>query len=149
MTEIRYTDFMKSLKKLVPPELPKNLQNYHFGETTWLFQMYYGHEKRIHYEVSRVTAFRGKMLEIGLHFESKDKELNYRYLQLFQDHLIQVRDALGEQVVAEVWDKGWTKVYEAYPNEVFTAETQAFVAQRLATFISVIQPLYEQLTRVR
>jgi hypothetical protein len=50
---------------------------------------------------------------------------------------------LGDQLVAEGWDRGWTKVYEAYPNEELTPEAQQFAAQRLGKLIVVMQPLYE------
>jgi hypothetical protein len=34
-------------------------------------------------------------------------------------------------------------VYEAYPSEVLTLETQAFAVQRLTAFITTVQPIYE------
>ena len=147
MAELKHTEFMSGLKELIVAELPDSFHDFKFGETKWLFQMYYGREKRIHYEVTRNYAQQGRMLEIGLHFESSDKDLNERLLAQFQRYIWQIRADLGEQVVAEKWDRGWTKVYEAYPSEALTPEVHQFTAKRLAAFIETIQPLYEELRR--
>lgn len=145
MAEIKHTTFMSGLKKLITAELPDHLHDFKFGETKWLFQIYYGRERRIHYEVTRNYAQQGRMLEIGLHFESQNKDENQLLLAQFQRYIWEIRAELGEQVVAEKWDRGWTKIYEAYPSDALTAEIQQFAAERLAAFIKTIQPLYEQL----
>lgn len=145
MTELKHTQFMSGLKQLIITELPDHLHDFRFGETKWLFQIYYGRERRIHYEVTRNYAQQGRMLEIGLHFESQDKDLNQVLLAQVQRYIWQIRAELGEQVVAERWDRGWTKVYEAYPSEALTLEVQQFTAKRLASFITTMQPLYTEL----
>ncbi len=145
MAELKHTDFMRGLKKLIVAELPDDWHDFHFGETKWLFQIYYGREKRIHYEVTRNYAQQGRMLEIGLHFESQDKDVNSALLAQFQKYIWEIRAELGEQVVAEQWDRGWTKVYEAYPSEALTEDVQQFTAERLAKFILTMQPIYEEL----
>lgn len=136
---------MKGLTTVVPEYLPKTFQNYHFGETKWVFQLYYGRDRRIHYEVARTSNQKGRVLEVGLHFESRDKSLNQLYIEHFQRYIFEIREALGEQVVAERWDRGWSKIYEAHPSESLTKNDQHFVGERLATFIEAIQPLYEHI----
>lgn len=146
MPVLKYTKFMQGLPPLLKKQVTgTDFEYFHVGETRWLFQVYYGKDRRIHYEVSRISARLGQMLEIGLHFESKDKQLNQFLLDNFSRYILEIREALGNQVVAEMWDRGWTKIYEAYPNEELTTDVQQFTAERLATFISVIQPLYEHI----
>lgn len=149
MAELKYTQFMKGLPPLLKEHvIGTDFEYFHVGETRWLFQAYYGRDRKIHYEVSRVAVPIGRMLEIGLHFESRDKQLNQFLLDQFSRYILEIREALGNQVVAEMWDRGWTKIYEAYPNEQLTTEVQKFTAERLATFISVIQPLYEHIRQL-
>jgi hypothetical protein len=143
MSELKHTQFMQGLSSLIKEELPPKYRQFHLGETRWFFQLYFGKEKAVHYEVSRMTAVCGRMLEIGLHFEAKDKARNQFLLDSFGRYILELREGLGDQLVAEVWDRGWTKVYEAYPNEELTPEAQQFAAQRLGKLIVVMQPLYE------
>lgn len=143
MSELKHTLFMKGLSELIPEYLPKRYHSFHLGETRWFFQVYFGRDRHIHYEVSRTTAICGRMLEIGLHFENRDKTRNQFLLDAFRRYILELREGLGEGLVAEEWDRGWTKVYEAYPNEALTLDTQAFAAQRLGAVISTMQPLYE------
>ena len=44
-----------------------------------------------------------------------------------------------------MWDRGWTKVYEVYPEGDLTAEYQAQVGARLALFIICVHPIYVNL----
>jgi hypothetical protein len=149
MTELKHTQFMNGLAELIREQLPPELQRFRLGETRWFFQLYYGRDRNIHYEVSRTVARQGRMLEIGLHFESRDKTLNLFLLDAFSRYILELREALGEQLVAEMWDRGWTKVYEAYPSDVLTPEVQAFAARRLGILIAAMQPLYEFIASAR
>jgi hypothetical protein len=76
----------------------------------WLIQFHYG-EPWLHYEVSRPRNHAG--LELGFHCESRDKDLNRFLLLGFRHHLFEIKDTLGESIEAEMWDRGWTKIYEA------------------------------------
>lgn len=143
MSELKHTDFMKGLSELIPEHLPTQYRRFYLGETRWFFQVYFGKDRHIHYEVSRANAICGRMLEVGLHFESRDKARNQFLLDTFRRYILELRETLGEGLVAEEWDRGWTKVYEAYPSEALTPDIQAFAAQRLAAVIAVMQPLYE------
>lgn len=142
MSELRHTDFMKGLTGLLKEQLPREHLGFHLGETKWYYQLYYGKERNIHYEVNRPAARCGRMLEIGLHFELRNPHLNASLLHEFTRYILEIREALGDQVVAESWDRGWSKVYEAYPGEILTPELQAFSVERMVAFITAIQPLY-------
>lgn len=98
--------------------------NVHFGET------------RLHYELSRVA--RREAWEIGFHFESSDKQLNRFLLQGFRRHLFEIKDVLGESFEAEMWDKGWSKIYEVVPAEPYTEAYQAKIGRRLAEVITCL-----------
>jgi hypothetical protein len=84
-------------------------------------------------------------LELGFHCESRDKELNRCLLLGFRHHLFEIKDTLGESTEAEMWDRGWTKVYEVYPEGQLTLEYQQDLASRLAEIIVCLHPIYVQL----
>jgi hypothetical protein len=122
------------------PQLPAAIQGIKVGRPwRWLIQFHYG-EPALHYEVSRL-AYRGG-LELGFHCEARDRDLNLFLLLGFRRHLFEIKDALGEGVEAEMWDRGWTKIYEVLPEAPFTADYQAAVAGRLAEIIVCLHPIY-------
>ena len=90
-------------------------------------QFHYG-EPRLHYEVSKVRRNGG--WELGFHCEARDKRLNRFLLDGFRRNLFEIKDTLGEGIEAEMWDRGWTKVYEVVPAEVLTADFQQRLGQR-------------------
>jgi hypothetical protein len=140
-------EFMRALPDAVRPRLPVELQGFQWQARSWLVQLYYS-DPRLHFEVWWLPDQRAKRLELGLHFESRDAALNERLLQRFLAHLFEVKDALGQGVEAEMWDKGWTKVYEVRPIEGFDRETLDAVAVRMAQVITVLQPILEDVTSV-
>ncbi len=136
---------MRALPDAVRPKLPKKLQSFKVNLRSWLVQFHYG-QPLVHYEVVTLGERRG-VLEIGLHFESRNADENTRLLDGFMQHLIEIKAELGDQVEAEMWDKGWTKVYETIPLETMNAAYLDLVADRLAQMIVVLQPISEQLLR--
>ncbi len=83
--------------------------------------------------------------EIGFHFESGDKQLN-RYLLIgFRQHLFEIKDTLGESFEAEMWDKGWTKIYEVIPATGYTPVHQAQIGRRMAEVITCLHPIFVDL----
>ena len=107
-------------------------------------QLAYG-DSLLHYEVVTLGERRG-VLEIGLHFESRNPAVNARLLDGFLRHLFEIKAELGDGFEAEMWDKGWTKVYETIPLETFSEAYLDRVAGRLAQVIVVLQPILEHLT---
>lgn len=137
---LSHTAFLKTLPEIVIPLLPKPLQGMKARQPfRWITQLHYG-EPRLHYEVSRIRNRGG--WELGFHCEARDKALNRALLYGFRRHLFEIKDTLGEQVEAEMWDKGWTKIYEIYPEGELTPTYQANLAQRLAHFITCLHPIY-------
>lgn len=137
------TKFLKTLPDVVIPALPERLRGIKVRQPyRWLVQLHYG-EPRLHYEVAAAKHRPG--WELGFHCESRDKRLNRFLLEGFRRHLFEIKDALGEQVEAEMWDKGWTKIYEVYPEGDLTEAYQQEVGARLAAVIVCLHPIYVEL----
>jgi hypothetical protein len=143
MPALSLPQFLHTLPPLVRPHLPLGLQGIQVNQPfRWIIQFHFG-EPRLHYEVSRIAG--QPDLELGLHFEAKDLNLNQYLLRGFDHHLLEIQDVLGGQITAEPWDNGWTKVYERYSIAELTAATQAAVGQRLAQFITCLHPFFVEL----
>lgn len=142
---MKSADFMRALPNAVRAKLPRPLQPFKNHLRPWLVQFYYGNAL-LHYEVVTHGERRGR-LEIGLHFESRNPDENLRLLNGFLQHLFEIKAELGDQIEAEMWDKGWTKVYETLPLETMTDAYLERVAERLARMMTVLQPILEKLTR--
>ncbi len=140
---MNHYEFLRTLPAVVIPGLPPSLQSIKFRQPyRWLAQFHYG-DTRLHYEVSRS---RGRpFLELAFHCESRDKHLNRLLLNGFRRHLFEIKDTLGESVEAEMWDKGWTKLYDLYPLEKFSTGFQQAVGRRLAEIIVCTHPIYVEL----
>lgn len=135
--------FIATLPTQVIPHLPSAMQNIQVKQPwRWLIQFHFG-ESRLHYEASHINRRNG--WELGFHCESGDKHLNRYLLKGFRRHLFEIKATLGESMEAEMWDKGWTKIYEVYPDAPLTGAYQAEVGQRLAAIITCLHPIYVDL----
>lgn len=138
---MRSSDFMKAIPDATHAHLPPALGDFRWRARAWLVQIHYGNP-RLHYEVWSLS--RRNLLELGLHFEHRDRALNARLLNHFDAHAVAIKAELGGQVEVEPWDKGWAKVYETLPLEPFDAAYLEKVARRLAHVIAYLQPLLER-----
>ncbi len=138
---------MQALPAATRPHLPPALRKFRTATRGWLCQLYY-RDPRLHYEVWNMGERRG-VLELGLHFEGRDREANLALLAGFSRQMVEVKATLGPQWEAEAWDRGWTKVYETLPYEGFSEARLAAVAERLGRAISVLQPIWEGLEHNR
>ena len=41
-----------------------------------------------------------------------------------------------------MWDRGWTKIYEVYPEADLTTAYQAALGQRMAQIITCLHPIF-------
>lgn len=140
--------FLGGLPDALRPHLPEYLQKFQVRRP-WgnLMQFHYG-EPSLHYEVSRVGQRPGQSLqgwELGFHWEARDARLNRFMLYGFRRHLFEIKAALGETIEAEMWDRGWAKIYEVYPDGPLTEAYQGGLAGRLAEIIVCLQPIYVDL----
>lgn len=143
MTKLSHTQFLKTLPELVIARLPEPLQGIRVHQPyRWLIQFNYG-EQRLHYEVSSAKHRSG--WELGFHCEARDRNLNRYLLMGFRRHLFEIKDVLGPTVEAEMWDKGWTKIYEVYPAGELNKTYQEALARRMAEFIVCLHPIYVKL----
>ena len=92
--------------------------------------------------MARVTPRLGDRLELGLHFESRTPDDNNQLLTGFQARLMEVKHELGDSIEAELWDRGWTKVYETLPLASYSPAYLDSVARRLAEVARVLHPIY-------
>lgn len=142
---LKHTQFMRQIPEMVGNFLPPEYQQFRKGHTEWYSQIYFGDDRNIHYEISRTWNKNGRQLEVGLHLESKDKGLNLRLLQKLDSCLLQIQDELKTDVKADVWDRGWAKIYEIHPDNDLTDAWLKYTAERLAKFIMVVQPIIEHI----
>jgi len=145
MARLTSGQFMQALPGATRAHLPANMRKFRSAHRSWLCQVYY-RDPRLHYEVWNLGQQRGK-LELGLHFESRDRAVNARLLQGFSRCMVEVKATLGPQWEAEPWDKGWSKVYEVLPLEAFSDELLEATAARLARAMTVLQPIWDSLSR--
>jgi hypothetical protein len=106
---------------------------------------FYVDDPRYHYEISRVAPRLGDRLELGLHFESKNPADNSALLAGFDARLVEIKDSLGDGAIAELWDRGWAKVYETVPLQPYSEVYLQAVAERMATIVRVLHPIYHSL----
>lgn len=143
MSALSRNKFLQTLPQVVLPRLPEPLQGIQSRQPwRWLIQFHYG-EPRLHYEVSKAVKRGG--WELGFHCEARDKHLNQVLLNGFRRHLIEIKDILGESMEAEMWDRGWTKIYEVYPEAELTTDYQHEIGRRLAEIITCLHPIYVEL----
>lgn len=146
MPRLTSSQFMRALPAAVREALPQPLRGFKNATRGWLCQLYY-RDPQLHYEVWNLGERRG-VLEIGLHFESRTHTKNLALLHGFQRHMVEVKATLGPQWEAEMWDRGWTKVYETLPLAPFSDEVLGEVSQRLARAITVLQPIWDSLPKI-
>lgn len=143
---MRSSEFMQKMPEAVQAHLPEGL-SLRRGRV-WSFGVQlYDDNPRFHYEVARVPKRMGDRLELGLHFESRNRTHNQALLKGFAAHLLQIKDELGLGVEAEPWDRGWTKIYETIPLESYSSTYLDAVARRLVEIVQVLHPIYRSLRR--
>lgn len=150
MKTLSQTAFVESLPNAMRPFLPPALQGFQ-SRRLWgsLLQIHFG-EASLHYEVSRIANRPGQSItgwELGFHCESRDHHLNRLLLDGFRRHLFEIRAVLGETIEAEMWDRGWTKIYEVYRDGDLTEAYRDELAGRLGQIITCLHPIFVELRR--
>lgn len=148
MATLSQSAFLNGLPDVLKPALPPDLQGFQFRRPwSGLLQIHYG-EPRLHYEVSHVAQRPGQTRqgwELGFHWEARDARLNRFLLIGFRRHLFEIKAELGESMEAEMWDRGWAKLYEVFPEAPLTHSYQETIGTRLAEIIICLQPIYADL----
>ncbi len=138
--------FVLRVYDALKPRLPKRLQRHQWRARPSLLQVYF-ESPAVHYEVwvQRKT----RSLEVGLHFEG-EREANYRWAGALAPRAMEIQAQLGPGVELEEWTQKWTRLHETLPvpgnastpvNRDLTDDLVAQVAERLARFIEVMEPI--------
>ncbi len=143
--------FLEGVPVQLPSHLPPPLRQFQVRRP-WggIIQIHYG-EPSLHYEVGRVRPRPGQTdsaWELGFHCEARDKRLNRFLLDGFRRHLFEIKTELGPGMEAEMWDRGWTKIYEVMVDVPTTSDAQAAMGQRLAAIITTLHPIFIDLRAV-
>lgn len=115
------------------------MRNFKSSNGFGLVKFHYGNAK-LHYEANHQA--RSHTIEIGLHFEA-DRFTNARLLGAFRVHEKRIRRELPAARLEE-WDKGWTRIWEPVEYERLDAALQRHVAERLAAYITVLEPILRE-----
>ncbi len=140
---MRLREWMEALPRRLKLLLPPDLQGFRWSARPWLVQVYY-RDPALHYEVWHLGERRGR-IEVGLHFESRDPVRNRAMLMAACAHIWEIRAQLGPYVEAELWDRGWAKVFETHPLTPLDEDSLERFAQRLARWIQTLEPLLSDL----
>jgi hypothetical protein len=141
---MRSSDFMAALPEAVQRYLGEEIRLTRGRLWPWGVQLYVD-DPRYHYEISRVAPRLGDRLELGLHFESKNPAENRALLAGFDARLVEIKASLGDGASAELWDRGWAKVYETARLEPYSESYLQTIAGRMAALIRVLHPIYQAL----
>src|SRR5437879_234553 len=112
--ELTTGDFLRGVLEGVRARLAGELQGLVARQQGSLIKLL-AEEPPIHFELW-LHRSRGRV-ELGLHFETRDADRNRRLLEYVADDLLFLKEALGQGLEAEPWDKGWTRLYISYPLE--------------------------------
>ena len=132
--------FFQDIARYLRVELPPELRSFELRQTPFLMKLYYQNE-RVHFEVW-VDSMR-QQIEIGLDFED-GSESTAAYLAFFDAYIVEIKAQIGPEVELERWTKTWGHFVEVYPIDPLTRERALMVAERLAAYITVLQPLVEE-----
>jgi hypothetical protein len=139
MARLTSSQFMRALPEATRAHLPVELRRFRTVVRAWLCQLYFA-RPAYHYEVWNMGERRNR-IEIGLHFESRERADNMALLAAFSSRaMVTVKRELGDGWEAEMWDRGWAKVYETIPYEAFSDASLERTAKHLAHAIRVLEP---------
>jgi len=140
---IRTAGFFRALPRPVKAALPARLQTVNHHVRSSQAQWYYD-DPRLHFE-AWWHANNGR-LELGLHLESTPA-VNDQIAAGLARQLLMIKARLGERLDLEPWDRGWIRLYETHPVEVFDAARIATTSTRMAELIQVLWPMCIDLRR--
>jgi hypothetical protein len=141
---VRTAGFFRALPPLVRAALPASLRGVSHRARSSQAQWYFD-EPRLHFE-AWWHPNTGR-LELGLHLEA-EPALNERIAAGLARQLLMIKARLGQQIDLEPWDRGWLRLYETYPVEVFDAARIQWTAARMAELITVVWPMCQALRKI-
>ena len=140
---VRTAGFFRALAPLVQAALPARLKGVSHrvrsSQAQWFFD-----DPRLHFE-AWWHPNTGR-LELGLHLEA-EPAINERIAAGLARQLLMIKARLGQHLDLEPWDRGWVRLYETYPIEVFDRDRIQRTAARMAELIAVIWPMCQELRK--
>jgi hypothetical protein len=131
------SDFFEVLLSALARRLPLELRGFDAVRGRGrLLKLDYGHPET-HFETWHHRS--AGRLEVGLHFEGA-AELNAEAHVYFRQRIVEIKRALPRAEL-EPWDHGWARLYETAAAAELTDRTLTLAAERLAAFITVLQPM--------
>jgi hypothetical protein len=140
---IRTAGFFRALVPRVEAALPARLRSVSHRVRSSQAQWYFD-DPRLHFE-AWWHPNTGR-LELGLHLEA-EPPVNERIAGGLARQLLLIKARLGQQLDLEPWDRGWARLYETHPVEVFDANRIQSTAVRMAELIAVIWPMCQELRK--
>lgn len=135
---MRIRDFLDHVYDALPPRLPALLREHQWRIRWSLLQVYFD-KPAIHYEVW--VRRKARQIELGLHFEG-EREESYRWAQALAERALEIQAQLGPNVELDEWTQSWTRLHESRSlTGDLTKELAGEVADRLAQFINVLEPI--------
>jgi len=131
-------DFLRGVLEATRAALPAELRGLESRQQGALIKLF-ADDPHVHFELwlHRARA----RVELGLHFETRDARRNQRLLDYVADELPFLKEALGEGIEAEPWDRGWTRIYLTHPLDRLGPAEQARLASRFASLIETLEPI--------
>ena len=120
--------------------LPLPLRNFQFARRGRLVKVHYTHPE-FHYEAWHHTG--AGRLEVGLHFEGSAQQ-NQEAFDFFRPRMVEVKASL-QRAELEPWDRGWSRLYETLPAAYLDEQVLEGAIDRVAAYITTLQPLLELL----
>lgn len=130
--------FLAALPEAIRRRLPPELAGFTVRHRANLVQFHYG-DPRMHFEVWLLGG--SHRIELGLHFEHPDPQVNRRCLAEFDAHFFDICARLGPGFEPELWTSSWTRLHETWPLEPLTEDLVERVAGRMAEIIETLGPI--------
>jgi hypothetical protein len=142
-SDLTIRDFLALVHEGVAARLGDNLDGMTMRQR-FGYAQYYRSDPGIHYEVwvQRRTA----RLEIGLHFETADRERNYAAAELLGIRAPDIVAAVGPEYELEEWTKQWTRLHRSFDAPALTPALAGEAAARVVALIRGLEPILDQMS---
>jgi len=136
-----YDNVADALRNFLPPSL-RSFESY---RTAHNIKLWYGTERREHYEVQHIRRGKGYALEIGFHAEHPSADANDEVLERFAKREKAWRKSLGKEVEVGPFigsQSAWRRMSETWDASFGNDPDVAMeAADRLADYITTLEPL--------
>ena len=137
--------FLDKVYELVEARLGRRFAKRRWKRQPSMIQLYFD-DVTVHYEAS--VRRKTRSIEVGLHFEG-ERERNARWAELLAERSDGIRSQLGPSAELEQWTRKWTRLHEQHlvneaewkPKRDLTQELAHRVAERLARYVEVLEPI--------